>query len=219
MGTYEADQPTHAPVSVVIVEDHELVREGLRALIERDQRFRVTGDASGVDQALEVIKRTVPDVILLDLRLGDEDGTEVPRALRSRGLAIPVLVLSAYERPTDLRTAMAAGATGYLLKDSPPSLLMDALQRSAKGERVIDQAFVPFLVGLPEEQAGTPNLTAREEEVLQLLAAGMSNRELAEHLGVAQSTAQKHVENLFRKFGIHDRTEMITMAFRSGLLD
>lgn len=206
------------PVRVVIVEDHDLVREGLRALLDTDERIEVVGHAGTVQEASTVIGQTCPDVVLLDLRLGDEDGAEVSRHLRTASSPAKVLVISAYERPSDLRKAMNAGAAGYLLKHSTPALLIESIHRVSAGQRVIDQAFVPLLVGLPTEREAPPELTPRERQVLDLVAEGLSNQAVADQLGITRSTAQKHVESLFGKFGVRDRAGLVAKAFRKDYL-
>jgi DNA-binding NarL/FixJ family response regulator len=216
----EGDEvPGNGVIGVVIVEDHDLVRQGLRALLERDPAIAVVGEARNVQEALQVVAGSRPQVVLLDLRLGDEDGAEVSRLLRDSAPEVHVLVLSAHERSSDLRAAMAAGATGYLLKRTSPELLLESVRRVASGERVIDQAFVPFLVGLPSERGDTRDLSPREQQVLALVAEGLPNRLIAERLGISQSTAQTHMENLFRKFDCHDRTELVAKAFRQDFLE
>lgn len=206
-------------IDVVIVEDHDLVRQGLRALLERDPAISVVGEARHVEEAISVVADSSPQVVLLDLRLGAEDGAEVSRRLREQAPDVRVLILSAHERSSDLRAAMAAGAAGYLLKRTSPELLLQSVRRVAEGERVIDQAFVPFLVGLPAERGDARDLSPREQQVLALVAEGLPNRLIAERLGISQSTAQTHMENLFRKFDCHDRTELVAKAFRRDLLE
>jgi len=208
-----------ATIRVVIVEDHTLVREGLRSLLTAAPDIEVAGYGRCVAEALEVIEATSPHVVLLDLRLGEEDGLEVSRSLSSHPAGPEVLVLSAHERPSDLRAALNAGATGYLLKHTTPRLLVDAVRRVSGGHRVIDQAFVPLLVGLPSQTAELPDLTPREQQVLDLVAEGLANREIGERLGIARSTAQKHLESLFRKFDVHDRSGLVAKAFRSRYLE
>lgn len=206
-------------ITVVLVEDHDLVRDGLRALLAADPGIEVVGQARDVAEALRVIGALSPHVVLLDLRLGEEDGAEVLRRFHGLPDAPRFLVLSAHERAGDLRTALDAGARGYLLKRATPELLRESIRRVRQGERVIDQAFVPMLAGLPAEPAHIPELTPREREVLDLVAEGLSNRRVAERLGITPSTARKHLESLLRKFAAHDRTELVAKAFRRDMLE
>jgi two-component system, NarL family, response regulator DevR len=208
------------PVSVVLVDDHDLVREGLRSLLSTFDDLTVVGEAGSVDEALQVVTDARPDLVLLDLRLGDEDGSEVARRLRARGDGVRILVLSVHDTSRHLREALAAGADGYLLKSVTGEALARGIRDAAAGETVIGHEFVTRLLedatrGAP---AGQPTLTPREKEVLELISEGRSNRGIAEELGMSVRTAQKHVESLFKKLGVHDRTELVAQAFRRGLL-
>jgi DNA-binding NarL/FixJ family response regulator len=206
--------------SVVLVDDHALVREGLRRVLEQHDDLRVVGEAATVKQAVQVIESTKPDLVLLDLRLGEEDGADVARTLRAAGNAVKILVLSVHDTSRHLRDALAAGADGYLLKSVTGTALAAGIRDALAGETVIGQEFVPKL--LEETVRGTgpgrTEVTGREHEVLELVAEGLGNRDLAERLGISTRTAQKHVENLFKKLGVHDRTELVARAFRQGLL-
>ncbi|HVM20363.1 MAG TPA: response regulator transcription factor [Egibacteraceae bacterium] len=204
-------------ISVVLVDDHDLVREGVKQLLQAEGNVVVVGEANSVETALAVTAKQQPDVIVLDLRLNGEDGQEVLRELRGRGDMTPVLVLSAHNRATDLERALAAGATGYLLKTTSAAALGRAVADTAAGKTVIDPAFVPELIGY-KSTGPRGNVTGREQQVLELAAEGLSNREIGERLGVSGRTAQKHLEHLYAKFGVHDRTQLVTHAFRLGLL-
>jgi DNA-binding NarL/FixJ family response regulator len=207
-------------ISVVLVEDHDLVREGLRSLLNHQGDIDVVGEASNVTDAVTVVHGATPDLVLLDLRLGSEDGADVARQLRQAGSKVCILVLSVHDTSRHLREALAAGADGYLLKSVSGDILAEGIRNAVRGETVIGHEFVSKLLedasrGMP---MGQPQLTAREQEVLELVAEGMSNREIAEQLGISTRTAQKHLENLFKKVHVHDRTELVTQAFRRGLL-
>lgn len=207
-------------ITVVIVDDHDLVREGLRSVLSQFEDIQVVGEAGTVQDALRVVGETQPHLLLLDLRLGGEDGAEVARSLRAGGSTVRILMLSVHDTSRHLREALAAGADGYLLKSVTGSVLADGIRSAVAGQTVIGQEFVPKLLedasrGMP---MGKAELTPREEEVLELVADGLANREIAERLGISTRTAQKHLENLFKKLGVHDRTELVTHAFRRGLL-
>ena len=208
------------PIGVVIVDDHSLVREGLQSLLSQFPDIRVTGEAGTIAEAVEVIGDVEPDLVLLDLRLGEEEGVEVARQLRASGSDVTILMLSVHDTSRHLREALAAGADGYLLKSVAGADLAAGIRNAVAGETVIGQEFVPKL---PEDAQrgvpmGQPDVTKREQEVLELVAEGMANREIAEKLGISARTAQKHLENLFKKFSVHDRTELVAHAFRRGLL-
>lgn len=207
-------------ISVVIVDDHDLVREGLRSLLAHYEDFDVTGEAADVDSAVAVITQQRPDLVLLDLRLGDTDGAEVARRVRAAGMDTKILVLSVHDTSAHLRSAMAAGADGYLLKSVTGQALADGIRNAVAGQTVIGHEFVPKLLAdaTRDTPVADPGITTREEQVLELVADGLGNRAIAERLGMSTRTAQKHVENLFKKLNVHDRTELVTAAFRRGLL-
>jgi DNA-binding NarL/FixJ family response regulator len=207
-------------IGVVIVDDHSLVREGLRSLLNQYDDIDVVGEAGTVAEALDVIREVQPHLVLLDLRLGDEEGVQIARTLRSEGSDVTILMLSVHDSSRHLRDALAAGADGYLLKSVAAVDLAAGIRSAVAGETVIGQEFVPKLLedaqrGVP---MGQPDVTKREQEVLELVADGLGNREIAERLDISARTAQKHLENLFKKFSVHDRTELVAHAFRRGLL-
>lgn len=207
-------------IGVVIVDDHSLVREGLRSLLNQYEDIDVVGEAGTIAEALAVVHETQPQLVLLDLRLGEEEGVQVARALRSEGSEVTILMLSVHDSSRHLRDALAAGADGYLLKSVAAVDLAAGIRAAVAGETVIGQEFVPKLLedaqrGVP---MGQPDVTKREQEVLELVAEGLGNREIAERLEISARTAQKHLENLFKKFSVHDRTELVAHAFRRGLL-
>lgn len=207
-------------IAVVIVDDHSLVRQGLRSLLQQYEDIDVVGEAGAVAEAVDVVKATAPDLVLLDLRLGEEEGVDVARALRADQVDVTILMLSVHDTSRHLREALAAGADGYLLKSVAADDLAAGIRSAVAGETVIGQEFVPKLLedaqrGVP---MGQPDVTKREQEVLELVADGLGNREIAEQLGISARTAQKHLENLFKKFTVHDRTELVAHAFRRGLL-
>lgn len=210
----------HQQVAVVIVDDHSLVREGLRSMLMQFSDIDVVGEAGTIDEAVAVVTTVEPDLVLLDLRLGEEEGVDVARQLRALKSEVTILMLSVHDTSRHLRDALAAGADGYLLKSIASADLAAGIRAAVAGETVIGQEFVPKLLedaqrGVP---MGQPDVTKREQEVLELVADGMGNREIGEQLQISARTAQKHLENLFKKFQVHDRTELVAHAFRRGLL-
>ncbi len=204
-------------VSVVIVDDHDLIRYGLAAVIEQHSDIKVVGEAGSVTEAIAAIERARPDVVLLDMMLGDEDGMKVLQHFRHLTGRPRFLVLTAMSRTSDLQRAIAAGADGYLLKTANANALRCGIVDLAAGLTVIDHGFVPALLlehGPPQQ----PLPTTRELQVIELVADGMSNNEIGSRLGISGRTAQKHLENLFAKFGVRDRTELVVRALRTGLL-
>lgn len=207
------------PTSVVIVDDHDLVREGLRTVLAQHPDILVVGEAGTVEDAVAVVHSVAPDLVLLDLRLADEDGTDVARRLRAEQSPVKVLVLSVHDSSRDLREALAAGADGYLLKSVTGRDLADGIRKAVAGETVIGHEFVPKLLHDAAEAGNEEDLTGREREVLRAIAEGHANREVAAQLGISERTVQKHVENIFRKLEVRDRVGAVSAAFRRGLLD
>lgn len=207
-------------IDVVIVDDHSMVRLGLRTMLTEHADISVVAEAATVDDAVNVVLERKPDLVLLDLRLGAEEGVEVARRLRIEGSDVTILMLSVHDSSRHLRDALAAGADGYLLKSVENDDLVNGIRNAVAGETVIGQEFVPKLIadaqrGVP---LGQPEVTKREQQVLELVAEGCANREVADKLGISPRTAAKHLENLFKKFDVHDRTELVAHAFRRGLL-
>jgi DNA-binding NarL/FixJ family response regulator len=199
-------------IRVLIVDDHPAVRRGLRTFLELAADLEVTGEAADGLSALEEIERTRPDVVLLDMVLPGLDGLAVLRELRQRGLDAKVLVVTSF---TDrLVPAMRAGARGYLSKDVDPHALVAAVRSVHAGHLLLEPGVAASLVGAP---ADGPALTARERDVLALIAEGRSNREIARALTVAEKTVKTHVSSILMKLGLADRTQAALHAVRTGL--
>lgn len=207
------------PLRVVLVDDHVLVRHGMRSLLESTGRVRVVGEAGNARDALRVLTQERPDVVLLDLRLGAEDGIEVARAARAALPDVKLLVVSAHGSSVQLRAALAAGADGYLLKGVTAPELVDGLRKVAAGETVIDPAFVPTLLeDMADGQSREELLSVRETEVVALVADGLTTQAVARRLDISNRTVHKHLENAYRKLGVSSRAELVQQAFRRGVL-
>lgn len=208
------------PLRVVLVDDHALVREGLRSVLATFDDLRVVAEADHREAAVKAVATHEADVVVLDMQLRDEDGCDVLRALAERGLRPAVLVLSVHDDPGRVRDVLRMGARGYLLKSAQPEELADGIRRVAAGEWAVGRELLGMLVDafLGAAPAGVPDVTPREREVLALLAEGLANRAVAERLGISTRTAQKHVENLFKKFNVHGRADLVSLADRVGLL-
>jgi DNA-binding NarL/FixJ family response regulator len=206
---------------VVLVDDHALVREGLRSVLAAFDDLEIAAEADNIDAAVKAVVTHQPDVVLLDLQLHDEDGADVVRALAARDVEVAVLVLSVHDDATRLRNVLRAGARGYLLKSARPDELARAIRQVASGRWTIGDELLGVLIEsfIGVAPVGVPAVTPREREVLDLLAEGLANRAVAERLGISTRTAQKHVENLFKKFNVHERGALIELATRSGLLN
>src|SRR5919197_820128 len=201
-------RPHVRPLKVMLVDDHTVVREGLRLLIEPEPDLEVCGEASTLEEALE--GECAPDVVLADLVLQEARGTEVLDALRDRFPDAAVLVLSMVDKPTDVNLALAAGASGFILKEAASDEVLDGLRRVGRGEQYLQPALgaelARWAAGPRLVHARIPGaLTRREEEVLRLLALGHTNAEVAQILGVSLRTVETHRGHLLQKLGIRTR--------------
>jgi DNA-binding NarL/FixJ family response regulator len=206
-------------VRVVIADDHRLMREGTAALLGLDPRIEVVGMASNGREALALTDSRAPDVVLLDLEMPDLGGIEACAAIRSRHPQVEVLILTVSENEPDVWSALRMGAAGYLLKDMPPSELIEAVLDAGRGEPRIAQRMAgrmlrEFAGGV--RSAGDPllELSPREREVLALLAEGLRNREIAERLFVSETTVKTHVRHVLEKLRLRNRAEAAAFAAR-----
>lgn len=208
-------------ISVLLMDDHVVVREGLRALLERQDDIRVIAEASSVAQAesLEV----EPDVIVADLVLPDDRGADVVRRLRERHAEAAVLVLTMVDNPTDVQLCLAAGARGYLLKETASTELVDAVRRVAGGEDYLQPSLGAALAKWRDAPGqirarASGDLSEREREVLRLIALGHTNAEIATMLFVSVRTVENHRSSLMRKLGLRTRAELVRQANDTGLV-
>ncbi|MDN5765469.1 MAG: response regulator transcription factor [Humibacillus sp.] len=203
------------PVRVVIVDDHPVVRDGLRGMLEHERSITVVGEAAGGHEALPVIAAAVPDVVLMDLRMPLGDGIGAIRALRASDADHPrILVLTTYDTDRDIRAAMDAGANGYLLKDVPRADLVRAVHDLAAGRPVLTASALDALTGRREQTS----LTARELDVLRVIASGGTNRSAAERLLVSEATVKTHLLHVYEKLGVSDRAAAVRVAYERHLL-
>ncbi|MHA6524286.1 response regulator [Tessaracoccus sp. G1721] len=202
---------------VLIVDDHPVVRSGLRALLDGADGIQVVGAAASGEEALEAVTRTRPDVVLCDLRLGAGlDGVGVTSALRSMPGGPAVLILTTYDNDSDIARAVLAGAAGYLLKDAEPEDIIAGIADAAEGRLVLSRDLEGRVV---ERMAqGVPTLSAREIDVLRLVAEGVTNREIAKRLFISEGTVKTHLVHAFAKLGAESRTAAVAAARRHGLL-
>lgn len=204
-------------VTVLLVDDHPVVRTGLRAVVDAGTDVRVVGEAATGEEAVALTGHLHPDVVLCDLRLGDGmDGIATTRALRAMTPAPAVLILTTFDRDAEILAAIEAGAAGYLLKDVPPDAIIDAIGTAARGGTYLPAALASRVVsGI---RTPRPKLTAREVDVLRLLATGASNKEIARTLFVAEATVKSHLVHIFTKLGVDSRSRAIHVARETGLL-
>ncbi|GAA2312894.1 response regulator transcription factor [Streptomyces hawaiiensis] len=204
-------------VHILIVDDHPVVRFGLRGMLEAYDDLRVVGEAGSGDEAIVLASTTHPDVVLMDLRMPGTDGTTATARIRQEHPGIRVLVLTTYEGDTDILPAIEAGATGYLLKDTPIGTLTDAIRAAARGETVLAPPVAARLVTHMQTPTGE-QLTPREVQVLGLVARGLSNSEIGRQLYIGEATVKTHLLRTFVKLGVNDRTAAVTVALSRGVL-
>ncbi|MEU5090751.1 response regulator transcription factor [Streptomyces sp. NPDC021356] len=206
-------------ISLLIVDDHPVVRDGLRGMFEAASGFTVLGEASGGAEAVEKAAALDPDVVLMDLRMPGGAGVDAIRELTRRGARAKVLVLTTYDTDSDTLPAIEAGATGYLLKDAPREELFTAVRAAAEGRTVLSPAVASRLVSAVRAPApGSEPLSAREREVLVLVARGTSNREIARELFISEATVKTHLTHLYAKLGVKDRAAAVAAAYDRGIL-
>jgi two-component system, NarL family, response regulator len=202
------------PIRVMVVEDHAIVREGIVSLLEANDDFQVIAEAGDGEAALAAFRRQPPDVTLIDLRMPRLDGVEVIRVLRREFPGSRFLVLTTYDSESDVTRALQAGASGYLLKGANRTTLRDAIRLVHAGRRFIP----PEIADRVLPGAAASELTEREVEVLRRIAEGLGNREIAEQLGISESTVKTHVNHLLEKLGATDRTKALVLALKRGLV-
>lgn len=204
-----------AAVRVVLADDHPLFRAGVRALLDAAAGIEVVGEAASGPDALALVDRLAPNVLLLDLEMPGLGGVDVARALRARGDAVRVLALSAYDDSAYVRGLLGLGAAGYLTKDEAPERLVEAVRAVARGET----GWLSDTIRAAHAVSATPaeTLTAREREVLTLVADGADNAAVARRLFIAERTARNHLTSILAKIGVRTRAEAVAWAWRHGL--
>lgn len=204
-------------IGVFLLDDHELVRRGLRDLLEAEDDMRVVGEAGTAEEAFGRIPVTAPDVAILDVRLPDGDGVDVCREIRTKHPEITCIMLTSFADDEAAYAAIMAGAAGYVLKQVRGSDLVDGIRRVAAGESLIDPTMTTRLLDRlrrRDEHAGVEALSPREQEILDLIAEGLTNRQIGERLFLAEKTVKNYVSNLLSKLGMKRRTEAAVYAAR-----
>ena len=203
-------------IRLVIADDHPVVRDGLRAMLDTQPDIDVVGEASTGAEALSMARSLRPDLVLMDLQMPELDGASATRRIRAKHEDVHVLVLTTYDTDADISRAVEAGATGYLLKDARREDLFNAVRLAARGESVLSPGVASRVLGrmrAPAEEA----LSVREIEVLAAVARGLSNREVARELHVSEATVKTHLLHVFAKLGVDDRTAAVTVALERGI--
>ena len=201
-------------IRVLCVDDHRLMREGIARIISLQPDMKVIAQASDGEEAVEQFRLHRPDVTLMDLQLPRMNGVQALKAIRHEQPDARIVVLTIYNRDEDIHRAIEAGAVGYLLKDAVPEDLIHVIREVHAGKRVIP----PEIAAALEARAAQPSLTYRELQVLELLARGKRNKEIAADLGISADTASAHVKSIFTKFNVHDRTAALAEALRRGII-
>jgi len=211
------------PIRVLLVDDHAVVRKGLRALFEREPGIEVVGEAENGEQAVQAVERLRPDVILMDLEMPGIGGVEATRQISERHPSSKIVVLTSHAAEEDVFPALRAGALGYLLKHSAPDDVVRAIRQAHGGETVLHPAIARMVLQelnrppQPRQPLTSDPLSGREIEVLRLLARGMSNQEIADALVVGEATVRSHVSAILRKLQLASRTQAALYALREGL--
>lgn len=204
-------------VTVLLVDDHPVVRSGLRAVLENTEGLRVVGEAATGEEAVTLTEHLRPDVVLCDLRLGEGlDGIQTTAMLRQLDPAPAVLILTTFDRDAEILGAIEAGAAGYLLKDVAPQAIIEGIHRAAAGDVILAPELASRVIqGMRNP---LPKLTEREAEVLRLLATGSTNKEIALALFVSDTTVKSHLAHIFTKLGVDGRSRAIHVARETGLI-
>jgi DNA-binding NarL/FixJ family response regulator len=204
-----------AEITCLIVDDHEVVREGLRLSLSRASHIRVVGEASDGAAAVALAERRRPDVVIMDVRMPGMDGLEATKLMSQRVPETAVLIFTAYSERSLLSRGLESGAKGYILKEAPHQTLLRAIDKVVSGEGYVDPALMPSFLG----SKGDDMLTTREREILQLLADGMSNADVAARLFISQETVKSHVRHILTKLEADTRTHAVAIALREAIID
>jgi DNA-binding NarL/FixJ family response regulator len=206
-------------IRIIIVDDHPVVRDGLRGMLSGQPDFEVVGEATNGQEAVQQVSLLHPDVALMDLRMPVLDGVSAIRAIRA--MVEPqanVLVLTTYDNDSDILPAIEAGATGYLLKDAPRDELFRAVRATANGQSYLSPSVASRLMGQLRRPSADA-LSPREVDVLRQVAHGASNKEIGRTLHISEATVKSHLLNIFAKLGVNDRTQAVTIAIQRGIVD
>lgn len=209
-------------IRILIVDDHPVVREGIGSMLQKEADFKVVGEATNGLEAVDKARELAPDVVLMDLRMPEMDGVEAIGRIKEEKPEIKFIILTTYSDDEYIFKGIAAGARAYLLKDAPRDELFKAIRMVSRGESLIQPVVASRVLDkLAELSRKTPAgdvLSDREIEVLQLMASGESNKDIADHLSITQSTVKTHITSIFQKLNVTTRTEAVTSALKKGII-
>ncbi|MCC6244809.1 MAG: response regulator transcription factor [Gemmatimonadaceae bacterium] len=205
---------TSPPIRILLVDDHGIMREGLAAVLSRDEGLDVVGQAGTGESAMQQFRELAPDVCIVDLRMTPMDGVEITEAMRQLNPAARVILLTTYDTDEEVFRGLRAGAASYLLKDVDSARLIDTIRAVHAGRKAIS----PEIAAKLAEHVASDALTARQQEVLNCLAQGMSNIEIGRTLFISEGTVKAHVKAILQKLDARDRTQAITIAIKRGLV-
>lgn len=197
--------------SILIVDDHPLMRRGVRQLLELEPSLNIVAEASNGNEAITYASQFQPDLILLDLNMKGLSGLDTLKALRNEGIDSRIIVLTVSDNRNDIYALIDAGADGYLLKDSEPELLLEKIKQASLGENVYSDVILEYLASRNDETDPFESLTERELDVLQEVARGMSNKQIATHLHISEETVKVHIRNMLRKLNVRSRVAATVM--------
>lgn len=210
------------PIEVVIVDDHKMVREGIRQLLEFDGKIKVVGEADNGLECLELLNNNVPDVLLLDINMPEMNGLDVLKYIRKNKINVKVIILTVHNEIEYLINAVDMNVDGYILKDSESEILKNAIFAVCDGENYIQEELIPMLnsrmINRDIDKERLKSLTKREIEVLKAIAAGLLNKEIATNLGISERTVKNHISNIFKKIDVADRTQAAVFAIRNNIV-
>jgi DNA-binding NarL/FixJ family response regulator len=216
------------PIQILLVDDHHVVRRGIRRLLDAESDMRVVGEESSGEGAVAAASQLAPNVVLMDIGLPGMDGIEATRLIRDRAAAAAVLAFSVHESDETFFAMIEAGATGYIPKNAAPEELLIAIRAVARGEVYVHSSVAHLLIHdlqsgaanpPPDDRALLESLSERERAVLVMVAEGMINKQMGTRLGISPKTVARHRENLMKKLALHSRTDLVKFAIRTGLID
>lgn len=205
---------------VLIVDDHFVVREGLKLILETNDSFRIAGEAENGEVALQLIEERKPDVILMDLNMPILSGLETIKELNRRKISIPIIILTTYNEDDLMMQGIELGAKGYLLKDTNREDLFRTIDTAIRGETIISATLMKKLFSSkqPPSQQSKTILTDKEKSILQAAAKGNRNKDIAMHMGIAERTVKAHLTNIYNKLGVNSRTEAVAVGIELGII-